>query len=179
MKQKNLTLHNLAKGSSVLLDTNILIDTSKHETVFGELFIELNRLHVVPIIERTIRFEFLRGFGDQQKGIDFLDEFVPDATILTPDKTIFQIALDISHIYLRSDNKHTSVPDALIAAQLCKYTHGAKAKYPVYLATQNHKDFPPVLFERVEECLLTLPDGKIKVVGFYRFKKEIFDDLTK
>lgn len=173
----------IPKRSFVLLDTNILIDSLKFPREFSVLYAELRHLEIVPIIESTIRFEFLRGLKrgieEARAGEEFLSELCgPDHVVLMPDKDIFDRALAIAHIYMDADNKHASVPDTLIAAQMGKYARNKKGFAEMFLATQNHRDFPPVLFKRIDDMLITLADGSIKTVGFYRFCKERFEALS-
>lgn len=168
----------ISKHGFVLLDTNVLIDTSKYLTEFSVLHNELQRLEISAIVESTIQFEFLRGLKNVAAGEQLLDQLCGgERTVLSPDKAIFDRALSISRIYQRSDNKHVKVADVLIAAQICKFARDSSSEYELLLATQNHKDFPPVLFERVEDLTITLADGSIKVIGFYRFRKNQFEKL--
>jgi predicted nucleic acid-binding protein len=169
----------IPERSFVLLDTNVLIDTAKFPEDFDVLYKELSSLHIESVIEETIKLEFLRGLKDPATGQKLIDALCGEkAMTLIPNKEIFERALAISKIYLRSTNKVASVPDTLIAAQLCKYAREKKGQYEMFLATQNHRDFPPVLFERVDQVLITLADGSIRVIGFYRFKRDVYDKLS-
>jgi predicted nucleic acid-binding protein len=166
----------IPEGGFVLLDTNVLIDTSKYPVEFSSLHIELKRLNISAIIESTIQFEFLRGLKNPSDGEILLDELCGKGrTVLAPDKDIFERASHISRIYYKTDNKMTKIADVLIAAQICRYARSQSQQNELLLATQNHRDFPPVLFERVEDTFITLADGSIKVVGFYRFRKDNYD----
>lgn len=156
----------------VLLDTNVLIDTSKYPEEFSTLYKEFEKLHISTVLESTIRFEFLRGISKPSEGDKFLEElFGTDCLLLKPDQNIFDSALQIGGVFKRNDNKQVKIADLLIAAQICKYAKDSTAHTELILATQNHKDFPPVLFERIDDYLVTLSDGSIKTIGFYRFKK--------
>ncbi|MHB8914037.1 MAG: PIN domain-containing protein [Minisyncoccota bacterium] len=179
MKEKEASL-SIPERSFVLLDTNILVDSSKHPKEFGVLYAELKKLDITLVTESTIRFEFLRGlYRDLEAGKQLLTELCgPDHAVLFPDAGIFDRALTISRIYMNADNKSASVPDTLIAAQMCKYARDTQSAAEMFLATQNHRDFPPVLFECTDDILITLADGSIKVVGFYRFRKDRFKALS-
>ncbi|MDE1944298.1 MAG: PIN domain-containing protein [Patescibacteria group bacterium] len=173
----------IPEHSFVLLDTNVLIDSSKFPEEFSVLYAELRRLEIVPVIESTIRLEFLRGLKRGPEELRAGEEFLTalcgtDHLVLAPDKDIFDRALTIARIYLNADNKSSSVADTLIAAQLSKYARTASTVAELFLATQNHRDFPPVLFDRVDTMLVTLADGSIRTIGFYRFKKARFDQLA-
>lgn len=172
-----MDLHIPTRGF-VLLDTNILIDTSKYPAEFSALHIELQRLNISTIVESTIQFEFLRGLKNPTDGEALLKELCGNGrVVLSPDKDIFERAAHISRIYYKNDNKVTKIADVLIAAQICKYARNQSQENELLLATQNHRDFPPVLFKRVEDVLITLADGSIKVIGFYRFRKEQYEKL--
>lgn len=178
MKEREIL--SIPKRSFVLLDANVLIDSSKAPSEFAALYAEFARLEIVPILESTIRFEFLRGVPDAEAGEQLLVEFCgEDMVTLVPDKDIFRRALSIARIYMRADNKKTNVPDTLIAAQMGRYARDTKDVAEMFLATQNHKDFPPVLFQRVDDLLVTLADGSIKTIGFYRFRKDRFEEFSR
>lgn len=162
----------------VLLDTNILIDTTKFPEEFSVLHNELKRLHINSVVESTIKFEFLRGLRNVQVGQLLLDALCGAGhMVLHPDKSTFETALHISQIYYKNENKQVKISDVIIAAQIAKYARGERNETELLLATQNHKDFPPVLFDRVENLLITLADGSIKVIGFYRFRLDRFNQL--
>ena len=162
-----------------MLDTNVLVDTSRYPSEFSVLYDELERLGIGSIIESIIRFEFLRGLRNIKDGEKLLEELCgAGPTVLVPDSDIFISALAIARIYVKSNNKDAKVPDTLIAAQMCKYARAKQGKYQLFLATQNHRDFPPILFERVDDVLITLGDGSIKIIGFYRFRKDIFEKFS-
>ncbi len=178
MKKQEVRL-SIPQHSFVLLDTNVLVDTSKYPLEFSVLYTELERLLIGAMIESTVRFEFLRGMRNTKDGEKLLEELCGKGyTVLVPDSNIFTLALAVARIYMKSDNKSTSVPDTLIAAQMCKYARTKQEKSQLFLATQNHRDFPPTLFERVDDTLITLTDGSIKIVGFYRFRKDRFEKLS-
>ena len=162
----------------VLLDTNILIDTAKYPEEFSVLHNELKHLHIHSVIESTIRFEFLRGLRNPKEGEDLISALCGnDNLVLHPDKDTFERALSISQIYYRNDNKQVKISDVIIAAQIAKYARTTSNETELLLATQNHKDFPPVLFKRIDDLLVTLPDGSIKIIGFYRFRLDNFNQL--
>ncbi len=168
----------IAQRGFVLLDTNILIDTTKYPEEFSVLHTELKRLYINSVIESTIKFEFLRGLRSPKEGELLLEALCGAGHIvLNPDKHTFETALEISQIYYRNENKQVKISDVIIAAQIAKYARSESVETELLLATQNHKDFPPVLFDRVEDLLITLADGSIKVIGFYRFRLDRFNQL--
>lgn len=165
--------------SFVLLDTNILIDSAKFPESFTPFYRTLEEREVQTVLESTIQFEFLRGFQVRKNAEEFLEAFLgKDRFTLVPDKDLFEMALRIAHVYYLADNKHIKIADALIAAQISKYARSASDANELLLATQNHKDFPPVLFQRLAVHLVTLPDGSIKTLGVYRFDLEVFKKFS-
>ena len=160
------------------MDTNVLIDTFKFPDDFSVLYNELENRKIISVTESTIRFEFLRGLRNIKRGEDLLDQLCGENhLVLQPDKETFEKALQISQIYLQTDNTQTKIADVIIAAQIAKFAKNPGNATELLLATQNHMDFPPVLFQRVQELLITLADGSIKIIGFYRFRLDRFNEL--
>jgi predicted nucleic acid-binding protein len=166
--------------SHVLLDTNILIDALKHPKDFAVFFAYLQKKEAAAVLEEVIQLEFLRGIRDKKVGQELLSGlFGDDYITLSPSKDIFTRALHIADMYLRSDNKQVSLPDTLIAGQMCRYAREQASEYELLLATQNHRDFPPILFNRVAVFCVTLRDGSIKTIGFYRFEIKRYQQLCR
>lgn len=165
-------LSRATKPSAILLDTNILVDSIKFGHVYATLYAELERAGLGAALDHVVQLEFARGLPPT-KAEEFLRKlFGSDRLVLPVRENLFQLALRISHVYLKTENKNCNLPDLLIAAQMALYSKDDGQKYDLLLATQNHKDFPPVFFDRIDEMILTLPDGSIKVVGFYRFNRK-------
>jgi hypothetical protein len=79
---------------------------------------------------------------------------------------------------LRSNSKAISLADLLISAQAKKYARQTMHYQELLIATSNHDDFPPILFDLVHTEIVKLKDGKLKIVGFYRFSQERFYNLN-
>jgi predicted nucleic acid-binding protein len=96
-----------------------------------------------------------------------------DRLELRVDDSIFQTATNIAIIYGRSKFSDIEYGDCLIAAQMYKYAHSN-----LYLATQNHDDFPRLIFDRVGVYTI---DGRksdqIFNIGIYTFNKSRFEKL--
>ena len=168
------------RNKHVLLDTNILIDSSKFPDEFGSFFDLLNEKSVISVIDQTIKFEFLRGAqnnAEYKKLEDFLDLlFGQNRLELEPNRATFDVARKIASLSYRTGNKSIKLGDSLIAAQVEKYSRNGSGN--LFLATQNHKDFPPFLFNCVYVHLITLKDGSIKPVGIYEFNTYNFKKLS-
>ncbi len=174
-------MSSIPTGAHILLDTNVLVDMSKHSGEFTVLHDFLRKNKLVRLIDQTIQFEFLRNFRSKANAHKFLiGLFGPlsDVTLPVSDE-IYENALEIARICHLVDNKDISFADALIGGQIMKYTRSKLDKNSVILASQNHRDFPPILFERVDELLVTLKDGSIRVVGFYIFNINGYNKATE
>jgi len=174
---------NIPERSHVLLDTSVLIDASKNITEYEVLFNRLTQSRATFTIDKIIELEFLRGFSTQEIGKRVLSDMSGDdePVVLSLDDVVFEKALEIVQIYKKADNKDGKIPDVLIAAQIAKYAKDVNGKQHgvLVLATQNHRDFPPVLFDRIDDMLITLKDGSIKVIGFYVFSLDKYDKTLK
>ena len=165
----------------VLLDTNVLIDSTKYPEEFDSFFGLLKKFHVESVIDYVVKFEFLKGARNKdeyKKHIKFLDLLCgTDRHELFLNKEIFEVAENISRIAYKSSNKNLSLNDSLIAAQIQKYSKTNSNR--LFLATQNHKDFLPTLFEQIYIHTFTLKDGVIKNICIYTFRENIYKELTK
>ncbi len=158
------------RGNFILLDTNILIDAIKYQEQFGALFSDIRKNNCSPVVEPVIEFEFYRG-ARNNKELCLFKEFIEETHGKEPDRLnrpnedTFKLAQLISAIAYRTDNKALNLADCIIAAQIAKYVGNNLGR--LFLATQNHSDFPPAIFDRVYTKLIELPDGKLKTIGIY------------
>lgn len=165
------------RNKNILLDTNVLIDSAKFPNEFAEFYKKLHDREVGAVLEHVIRLEFIKGArtkkdkDNYEKFIDLV--FTNDRIELKPDAKVFSIAENISLIVGRIDNAVIELGDSLIAAQIANMKSER-----LYLATQNHHDFPPCLFDRIHLEIINLPNGKIKTVGIYKFNKESYKTLS-
>lgn len=161
----------------ILLDTNVIIDSTKFPEEFGSFYKLLSDRSVTPILDHTTRLEFVRSAktkSDKQNYENFLNLiFSNDRIEMPPSLKLFGIAENISLIVSRMENNSIELGDSLISAQLAN----GKSQN-LFLATENHQDFPSCLFERLHLEIVYLPNGKIKTVGIYKFLKENYEKLS-
>lgn len=170
----------IGNGSHVLLDTCVLIDSSKHPSSFIDFYEHLRIKNAVPVLEKIVETEFLRSSQRQDVGRLLLDcWFGEDRLLLSITAETFKDALDISQVYTVTGTKPVALPDLLIAAQAKKYARLTADYRELIIATSNHFDFPPVLFDLLYVQNIRLSDGKIRTVGFYRFSLERFNSIKK
>lgn len=170
------------KNKAVLLDTNVLIDSSKYPSEFKSFYSLLQENSVKSILNPIAKLEFTRSARtkDEIKAQElFLDKLLgkPRFELDTHNETFKQIleySKNISLIYVRlNDNKAMSLGDLLIGSIMAKYFSNS------ILATQNHSDFLPPLFKLIDLELIRLGSGKIKVIGFYEFDDKEYTRLLK
>ncbi len=170
-KEKNAL--EFLRGNYILLDTNILIDGIKYPNEFGEFFNAVKQNNCSTVVEPVIEFEFFRGARNNKELLLF-KEFMTlvfgqsPERVTRPNEETFKTAQLISAIAYRTDNKTLDLADCLISAQIAKYMG------KLFLATQNHTDFPSAIFDRVYTKLIELPDGKLKTIGIYVIDKSRF-----
>lgn len=168
------------KNKFLLLDTNILIDSVKYPDEFKTFFDLVNSNEVKSVVDYTITFEFLRYANSTKESKDynlFLDKIFgakKNQIALLPRPEIFKIAENIALIANRTDNNKIGLADCLIGAQLAKYTDGL-----LFLATQNHSDFPVCIYDLLYKHDMRLTNGKIKVVGIYQLNRNKYKELAK
>lgn len=175
-----MTLEDLqeVENKFLLLDTNVIIDSSKFPDEYQGFYDELKRKKVSAVLERTVQFEFLRGAQSKAQHEAFESHLQlligGDPVILQPDEETFKVARRISQIARSEEGRQLGLGDCLIGAQIKKYV---ESNGMLYLATQNHKDFPVCIFERKATYLITTHNGNIKVVGIYTFNLDYFNKI--
>lgn len=172
----------LLKNKYLLLDTNLLINIAKKGAAFAPFLNDLEKLNVTSVIDRAIKFEFLRGCQnkeDLQGKEEYLDLLFGKKRFELPDGLkIFELATEISNFYTWKNNKFVkqiSPIDCLIAAQMVNYNNGHKENN-LFLATSDNYDFP--LFDRL--TIFTVDAGdKIVNIGIYGFNETSYNDIKK
>jgi len=165
--------------STILLDTNVLIDSVEYPEEFQWLYNALNDVESIShTLSPIIRLEFFRGFANKVKANELLERALgKDNFILPIDQKDYDLAYEIARVYLSNGNKKISIGDLLIASEVAKYSIPKRTSTPLVLATQNHKDFSPVLFDLVDVMNIPLRNGQIKTIGFYVFNADRFDKV--
>ena len=172
---KNLQI---PKNSPVLLDTNVLVDSVENGPTFQDFFAALNAIEAKSVLSAVVELEFRRGFSSSDKPTLFLDKwFGKDRLVLPLDNSLYQYVYEIDRINHRQGNQKVKLGDLLISAQMAKYSIPKREKYCLLLATQNHKDFSPAIFDLRDVINLRTPSGVIKTIGMYQFSPTRFDAL--
>ena len=169
------------KRKHLLLDTNVLIDSVRYLDAYStQLFSELFAAEVTPLIDQTVKLEFLRGAQDAQeykRYSEFLGVLLGTQRMELPvTKEILELATQIARVYGLNKLKDVKLGDCIIAAQIAQYASGIGQ---VYLLTRNHKDFPAILFDCRWVQVVSIPGDAIRTVGIYTFRTEQFHMLQK
>jgi len=162
----------------LLLDTNILINYSKYPKYMERVLEKFNEYETIPVLDEMVRFEYIRGAASPDE-IGALKEFLMRLFHLTPsdvDKPHFPItqetittATDIANLYSKSLKNLNAPPiDCFLTAQMKKFYER------LFLVTSDHKDFPPLLFDRIG--IETVDVGsEILNICFYKFNIEKYE----
>lgn len=162
------------KKKWILLDTNLLIEILKDDQQyhFKDFLSELRTLEIVPVIDRSVLFEFRRGSRTRShlnKKNCFLEVLLGAKEKRyylrsSASEKIVRFAEELAILYSHNDSKNSriSFTDCLVAAQLMMY------KDNMCLATLDNNDFPLVVFDRTK--VITIDTGqKILTIGIYSF----------
>lgn len=169
------------KNKYLLLDTNVLINSLKNPEKFSGFFTNIQKeLEMQPVIDHSIKFEFLRGavFQEQKETLsDFLSLlFGKNYLELRVDSEIFNTATELANIFSRKNSNsksQISFGDCLISAQMCRYN---KDKDQLFLATIDNKDFPLCVFDRIDIHTIDLCNDIINI-GIYSFNTSSYKKL--
>lgn len=163
----------------VLLDSNILINSSKNPEEFEAFYRSLVEYNTKAVLDESVKFEFLRGMresGDKEKYDNFLTLLfgnVSEKLELKVDPKTFEVAKNIAVIYGRHSKPKIEFGDCMIASQMHKYTHSG-----LYLATENHDDFPRLLFDLIHTQVIDVAArGELHTIGIYKFRLEEYKKL--
>ncbi len=180
--------YEIIKNKHIFLDTNILINYSKFQKFYQYFFDKLKENNVTSVINKFVMFEILRFAKnlEEKKQIEnffkILNLPLGETTLPIVDQN-YDDAINISNIYqnkLPSSSKISPI-DCFISAELLTYNiHHQESK--LFLATENHQDFPTLLFDRVGiETIDTNSDGNSSIhnIGIYSFNVERFNQLNR
>ncbi len=175
---KNSMNYELLRRKHLLLDTNVVINYMEHPKELEGVRKEFEDVEAIPILDELVRFEYIRGAASPSE-IETLKNFLmilfslPESDIDRPQFPILQetvgTAATIANIYSkRLKNLHAPAIDCMLAAQMKKYYKS------LILVTSDHKDFPPLLFDRIG--IETVDTGRdIINICFYVFNIENFE----
>ena len=178
--------YELLRDKYLLLDTNILIDCSKYPIFFKDFLLNLTTHNIALVIDQTVRFEFLRN-ADSPKQKKVLDDFLKsllsvDDIGLLIDGTTVSDAIYLANIYAWKNLNKIDLADCFLASAMKKFNESA-VRPRMFLATQNHKDYPDFIFKRIGIETIDVAGNSIINIGFYEFNKDSFvqahDDYKK
>mgnify|MGYP002032163840 CR=1 FL=1 len=155
----------------LLLDTSFVISFGRYKKFYAPLIDEIFKSDVQVLINDVVRFEltaFARNENekkDVQDLIEHLSQGKVEDSLLNFDRSNFDRAASLAQAYTKNGTpfKEGMMGDLLIGADLLKYKDSS---VNVFLATENNKDFPTKVFERVGVEAIDC-GNEINVVGFY------------
>lgn len=172
----------LINDKYLLLDTNIVIDSLKYPEAFQPMYLDLDKRKVQAVLDHTVKFEFTRGATNLSL-IKMYEEFLSrrygsSKLELVINDFIYSTAITIAIIHGRNACSRIGFADCLIAAQMHKFEKN------LFLATQDHQDFPGFLFKRVGVYTIDIQDkdpkkDAIKTVGIYQFNIDSYKEQVK
>lgn len=174
-------LRELLGTKFIIFDTNILIEAFKHFDSFKVLLNDLHHYNCKPLYFPLIEFEFTRDAmrPEHNKARRGFLETIIGGTKLPINDDLVDIAVEIARVYAHqkdiASNK-ISIVDCCVAAYMRKYQN------KLFLLTMNHRDFPLVLFDRIQPFALDANDN-VLAPAIYKFNeakwKSCFDNYQK
>lgn len=159
----------MVKQKHVLLDTNIIINSSIAPEEYGNFFAYLKEYNYTPLTNEFIRIEYLsesESYSSYKEKLEYfaaiMGGHMKEVLELPVDRQTIQSAEYIGLLYTNKRKKGIGHIDKIIAAQLKKYGSN------LWLATENHKDFPQLLFNRDGVHCVEIGD-EVKTIGLYQF----------
>ncbi|MFB6181953.1 MAG: type II toxin-antitoxin system VapC family toxin [Candidatus Magasanikbacteria bacterium] len=162
------------ENKHILLDTNVCSAAEDYvgTDYFKDFFYFLEK-NAEILVNELVEFEFLRNSNstdvlNYKEGI--LDE-ISEMTLQLP-KNLVPEALDIAKIYFHQGEHGIEFVDCCLSAFLKKYENN------LFLVTENHKDFPLIIHDRIGTHVIDT--GKdIFTLGFYKFNSDKFEEQEK
>lgn len=164
----SLEIRELLDHKSLLLDTNVFIESFQAGEAFKKLFTICQDAHCTLSYNQLIEFEFLRNAFQKeyrQRIHDYILLLNATCLPLGNPKIFFDDVLRIANTYAARQVKGSSFADCAIAAQLKRYGSN------LLFLTRNHKDFPLFLFDRVLAYPIDTGHDVI-ALGLYRYNRE-------
>lgn len=162
---KPADLLSLLKGKNVLLDTNILIDSSIKPTIFNAFLKELKDNATTILTIEPVVFEYLQGAPSEERykeKREILASIIDDYLPITGD------TFDNVHELIKLfgiEGKGIDMTDLLLGGVLMQYPK------ELFLFTKNTTDFPMNIYNLVS--VFNFPHNKsIQTYGVYTFQKK-------
>lgn len=175
------------ENQHIIVDSCIWLQAYNHTELFDPLFFFFSGAGCRPVTIPEIYFEVL-GRVPSNEDYERMRQFVAtrvksrlfETGTNVNHQDIVTKALEIARIYKRHGITNPSFVDCYIAAAMAKYLSGSSK---VFLVTENHKDFPPLLFDQISVLPVNLPvkktDWKIYTPVIYEMKKEAYEAQVK
>lgn len=171
--------YELLKNKFLVIDTDVLINTSKYFKFYSPIFSKLAENEAESLLDEFVRFEFLRK-ADSRSEFEKLETFLKTliggngSADLKISSSVINSSLEIANLYSWKNIKNPSPTDCILGAHLKKYN----SKNSLFLLTENHKDFPGFIFDRVGFETIEVDDG-FHTLGFYCFNPNKFELLMQ
>lgn len=168
----------------LLVDSDVLINYTKFQKLYQPFFTEVREANITLLVDALSKFEILRYAttpSERNEMEDFFGEslgFLSEMEMPQSDKEIYEKATKIANFYQKKipSSKGISLTDCFLAARMWQFNEN---RNQLYLATENHKDFPQLLFERLGiETIDTRgnDNSSIHNIGIYEFRNS---EITK
>lgn len=161
------------KGQYLLLDTNVVINFGRYHIFYAPFMEQVVAHGITAVINRVVHTELLayaRNEEEKQKTLELIHRILrgneSGATMpVAPD--LFDLALQLAEKYRGAGIPvgQIELPDLLIGGDMIRFNKGGK----LILATENHKDFPVPVFERIGVQVIDCNDATgVHTIGFYK-----------
>ncbi len=156
----------IRENSTILLDTNVLLNLGIQNTAHLELFELMNKKNCTYVTSDLCYLEFIKG-SDSRKEMDIKEKLFTDFDIIVlPTSNLRQEFEFVVSLYRRS-GKDISIADIALGSLLKKYIDAKN----FYLLTEDVGDFWESLFER--KIIVNISEEKhIQNLIFCTLKKE-------
>ena len=161
------------KNKTVLLDTNVLIYSSRKRERWAELFELFEKNKCTLLSSDAVRFEFIRcaRTWDERRDLEAVLKTIDCLSTHPQDmESATEIASTCSAVFPEA-GKRMSLTDSLLSAQLRRYGNR------ILLATADVQDFPAACFKL--EGVLPIEQGLDQqwvLVGFFSFDEQKFKE---
>jgi len=166
--------YNNIENKFLLLDSNIIINYSKFTPFYDPVFEQLTEHEVKLTVDPFVKFEVLRFAENEQERQDFEEEIFDnllsgdDLPMPVADEELYTLATKIGNFYQATVSQSSDIEaiDVFLAARMLKFARSDREN-SLFLATENHKDFPSELFTRIGIETIDRSDDQIHNIGFY------------
>lgn len=165
------------KGQYLLLDTNVVINFGRYHKFYAPLIEQVVAHEIHLVINQVVRAELL-AYAKNEEGKQNTLELIKrilrgdDAAVMPFTQELFNFAIQLAEKYRQAGITvgQIELPDLLIGGDMIRFNKGGK----LFLATENHKDFPVPVFERLGVEVIDCNDAiGVHTIGFYRLSNDL------